>query len=588
MRQSEDRGRGSFTHVFFLLGLCSAIIIFAVHSNTNLVRIDLQSYSISFGDGLKDSNDDDVVADMTKAIRKHKKDANVQSEEEEDDDNVKTAADAQQIISEGKTIDEDDDTDNVDAEHRKMNVLLLYPDDWRWNELGAENPLIKTPFLDSLAKKGMRFRQNAVTTAICWQSRATLFSGQWASRHQSIKLKCPHFSKGEKWNQTWSQMLRNDGYFTGHIGKWQYWNNDLKQRFDYHDGFEGRHWYKRNKQLYTGDELAKLSAVEFLKRRPKDKNFALSIAFYPPKPVGSDREPGKQWMPKNESRALYENLTIPEPYQNMTHTEAYNLLPKYLRTLRTAGEKRWYERYRTSEHYQEAMKNIYALISQVDESSKGIVEEIEKHGLLNNTLIVVSADNGMFHGAHGLAGKWYPYQESIRVPLIIYDPRMPKDKIGVVDDEHFTLSVDLAETFLGAAGLKPHPRMQGRDISDLYLPKLKDGKTVLERKPWRDEFFYEFDILDEGFIPASNALVRRKHKFIHWVNKKKYQLFDMEKDPLELHDVIDDPDYKEIVDEMKHKLEEIKKAMQEPKLECAAQNFNFIQPKEEDEKKENK
>ena len=144
----------------------------------------------------------------------------------------------------------------------------------------------------------------------------------------------------------------------------------------------------------------------------------------------------------------------------------------------------------------EAMKNIYALITQVDQACKEIVDELKKQDLFNNTMIIFTTDNGMFHGAHGLAGKWYPYQESIRVPLIIYDPRMPADKVGMVD-ESFTLNVDLAETILGAAGLKPHERMQGRDMSDLYLPNIKNGKTALERKPWRDEFFYEFTFGDE-------------------------------------------------------------------------------------------
>ncbi len=144
------------------------------------------------------------------------------------------------------------------------------------------------------------------------------------------------------------------------------------------------------------------------------------------------------------------------------------------------------------------MRNIYALITQIDMASKQIVDEVKKQGLYNNTMIIFTTDNGMFHSSHGSAGKWYPYQESIRVPLIIYDPRMPKDKKGTIDD-NFTLNVDLAETILGAAGLKPHERMQGRDISDLYLPNrnkgYENGLTALELKPWRDEFFYELLML---------------------------------------------------------------------------------------------
>ena len=284
-------------------------------------------------------------------------------------------------------------------------------------------------------------------------------------------------------------------------------------------------------------------------------------------------------MPKKESRALYDNVTIPEPYN---HTDAYSRLPKYLHTGRTGAERRWYERYRTPLHYQEAMKNVYALITQVDQACKEIVDELKKQDIYNNTMIIFTTDNGMFHGSHGLAGKWYPYQESIRVPLIVYDPRMPKEKRGFVDDS-FTLNVDLAETILGAAGLKPHEGMQGRDMSDIYLPKVEgDGKPILVRKPWRDEFFYEFTTWDENNFPSSNALVRKKWKFIHWYTKNGFQLFDLEHDPLELNDVKDDLANAEIVKEMKARLFELRDELKEPELVCDEHgNYNWIQPLQE-------
>ena len=286
------------------------------------------------------------------------------------------------------------------------------------------------------------------------------------------------------------------------------------------------------------------------------------------------KQQGGQWLPRNETRALYNNVTIPEPYN---HTYAYSRLPSYLHTSKTGAEKRFYERYRSPEHYQEAMKNIYALITQVDNACKEIVDELKKQDIYNNTMIIFTTDNGMFHGAHGLAGKWYPYQESIRVPLIVYDPRMPLDKRGAVDDS-FTLNVDLAETILGAAGLKPHKRMQGRDMSDLYLPKIENGKPVLERKPWRDEFFYEFTIFDENFIPSSNALVRKRWKFIHWYTKNGFQLFDLGSDPLELYDVKDDPANADIVKEMKARLFELRDGLKEPDIGCKFDNYDWIQP----------
>jgi arylsulfatase len=96
--------------------------------------------------------------------------------------------------------------------------LILYPDDWRHDTIGKEDSIIQTPFLDSLADQGIRFRQNAVTCSICWVSRASLFTGQWPSRHQSKKLICPHFAAGYVWKESsWPGILKKHGYYIGHV-----------------------------------------------------------------------------------------------------------------------------------------------------------------------------------------------------------------------------------------------------------------------------------------------------------------------------------------------------------------------------------
>lgn len=265
-------------------------------------------------------------------------------------------------------------------------------------------------------------------------------------------------------------------------------------------------------------------------------------------------------MPRNETRALYENITIPEPY-NITHSKT--LLPAFLQREGTAAIGRFRQRYRTQEHYQESMKNMYALITQVDQACKEIVTEIEKQGLLNETMIIFTADNGMFNGAHGFAGKWYPYQESIRVPLIIHDPRMPKSKLGTTNED-FTLNVDLAETILGAAGLPPHPDMQGRNIADLYM---EERASLLEKEPWRREFFYEYEVGYDRGIPSSNALVRKDFKYIEWLTVNEEQLFDLQADPFEFTDVKDRPENQELLKEMRARMAVLKEEASRGALE---------------------
>ena len=120
-----------------------------------------------------------------------------------------------------------------------------------------------------------------------------------------------------------------------------------------------------------------------------------------------------------------------------------------------------------------------------------MLEELKHQGVLDNTLVIFTTDNGYYHAEHGLADKWYPHQESIRVPLIIHDPRMPAENAGKTNDD-FTLSVDLAPTILSAANIDIPDSMQGKNLSPLYM---SDGSGGDQKPVWRDEFFYELSLI---------------------------------------------------------------------------------------------
>lgn len=413
-----------------------------------------------------------------------------------------------------------------------LNILILYPDDWRHDDIGGIAPVVRTPHLNKLAKRGIQFTYNAVTTSICWMSRATLFSGQYVSRHFSHYLADPFFATFN-WNTSWPYLLQKNGYFVGHAGKWQYADIDgyMKKNFNWSEFHEGDHIYEVSpKRTVAAADRSMEDVFNFLEKRPSDKPFALTCAFYPPKAVGIGKEPGVQWKALEEYKKIYENETIPFPY-NME--EAYKRLPKFLQNNVMIGRGRWRERWITDEHYQVGMRNYYALITHVDKAIGQIVDRLEQDGLMENTMIIFTTDNGLFHGAHGLAGKWFPYQESIRVPLIIYDPRMPQEKRGIFDDS-MTLNIDLASTILGAAKIEQPPLMQGRDISDLYLRKHEKKMSP----PWRTEFYYEYPS-PEGIptFPSSTALVRKDWKYIKFPENGYQQFFNLVKDPYELDDL---------------------------------------------------
>ena len=289
------------------------------------------------------------------------------------------------------------------GDSQRLNVLLLYPDDWRHDTIGTEKPYILTPFLDSLAKEGIRFTHNAVTTSVCWMSRATLWMGQYSSRHKSYKLKCPWMATPNNWKHSWVSILREAGYFVGHYGKWQYYTDPDKYTshlFDWAQLHEGWHWDKFGDRKVHASDFAVENADQFFDERPKDKPFVLSVAFYPPKAVGDKLEPGAQLFPKNETKLLYENITIPEPDMNVSMSK----LPDFLQRDRTAARRKFHERYRTKKHFQTHMRNYYALVTGIDRACEAIVDRLKSEGLYDNTMIIFTTDNGMFHGAHGLGG----------------------------------------------------------------------------------------------------------------------------------------------------------------------------------------
>lgn len=429
---------------------------------------------------------------------------------------------------------------SVDA--KPLNIVILYADDWRFDTLGcAGNPVVKTPHLDQLAQEGTRFTHACVTTAICGVSRASLLTGQWMSRHGNTAFnafKTP-------WEKSYPGLLRANGYFVGHVGKWHNGKFPAEQ-FDFGRAYSGKHWMKEpNGTLIHVTQKNENDALEFLRSRPADKPFCLTLAFFATH--AEDSNP-KQYLPQPQSMSLYQDVTI--PVAKTATEEAFHKLPPFIANEKNEGRVRWHWRFDTPEKYQEMMKNYFRLASEVDATCQRMVDELRKQGVLDNTLVIFTGDNGYFHAEHGLADKWYPHQESIRVPLIIRDPRMSPVQLGQTHDD-FALNVDLAPTILAAAGIEPPSSMQGRDLAPLYLSA--------EKPAWRTEFFYEHAIIrNKDFIPASEALVRKDWKYFFWPDFEWEQLFHIDADPLEENDLARDPAQAERLSEMRQRFAELK------------------------------
>ncbi|MFM7243814.1 MAG: sulfatase-like hydrolase/transferase, partial [Planctomycetaceae bacterium] len=336
--------------------------------------------------------------------------------------------------------------------------------------------------------------------------------------------------------------LRAHGYHVGLYGKW-HCGTFPRDEFDQGAAYGGTHWQPEP----DGGEIHvtrknERDALAFLRSRPKDRPFCLTLSFFA---THAEDESPKQYLPQPESLPLYADVAIPVPAT--AGDEHYRRLPEFLVSEKNEGRIRWHWRFDTPEKYQVFMKNYYRLATEVDAACGAVVDELEREGVLGNTLVIFTTDNGYLHGEHGLADKWYPFEESIRVPLIVVDPRMPPGERGTTDDA-LVLNVDLAPTILSAAGIAPPPRMQGRDLAPRYLPGSDAGEA------WRNEFFYEHPtITSVERIPSSKAVVRKDIKYVVWPDFGREQLFDLAKDPQETTDVINDPAYEARLTELRER-----------------------------------
>lgn len=404
----------------------------------------------------------------------------------------------------------------------RPNILFLLTDDQRWDALGcAGNTIIQTPAIDGLARGGVRFRNAFVTTAICAVSRASIFSGQHERTH-GISDFATTFTPAQFAN-TYPAQLRAAGYRTGFIGKWGVGNVMPKEHFDYFRGFPGQGAYvvrDGGKQSHLTNVMGDQS-VEFItegdRGGDRSRPFCLSVSFKAPHAQDEDM---RQYVFDPTLRDLYKDATIPVPE---TAAEQYfKELPPSLRD--SEGHRRWGWRFATPAAYQDAVKGYYRLITGVDRAVAQIRTALEARGLAENTVIVYSSDNGYFLGERGLADKWYMFEESIRVPLIVYDPRLPASQREKQRNE-MALNIDVAPTLLNLAGVPIPSSMQGRSL----LPLAK-GETV----PWRDEWYYSH-LFQHPQIPKSEGVRTDTWKYFRFLegDPRAEYLYDLQADPLE-------------------------------------------------------
>lgn len=402
----------------------------------------------------------------------------------------------------------------------RPNIIFLLTDDHRWNALGAMgNRMIKTPHLDQLAARGVLFKKAYVTTAICCVSRASILSGQYMSRHKIEDFNTSF--KPAALANTYPLLLKKAGYQIGFIGKYgvgepkaqpsnvfDFWAGSEKPQPDYEmkdaQGNFIHHTDKVNNDIQ-----------QFLAQTQPEAPFCLSVSFKAPHIQDGDPRP---FIVQERYKPMYANDSIPEPEK--ADPKYWQSFPDFFRTDKNIARERWYFQFDGNRMYQESVRQYYRLISGVDEVVGNMMKTLQDKGLASNTVIVFMGDNGYYLGEYGMSGKWFGHEESIRVPLIMYDPRIPQ--LRKKTSNQLALNIDIAPTILQLAGVKVPAEMQGVNLAEL----VKKPKQIA-----RNAFFYEHTFLGSPRLPKVEGVVRNDLKYMKYIEHNYEELYDLRNDP---------------------------------------------------------
>lgn len=426
------------------------------------------------------------------------------------------------------------------AQHHRPNIIFILTDDQRWDAMGyAGNPIIQTPEMDRLAAEGTFFENAFVTTPICAASRASFLTGMYERTHGYTfgqgDIRQPYI------DQSYPVELKKAGYYTGFFGKFGVNYAGFEQLFDVGESYDRNGKFNDRRGYFfktLGKDTVHLSrytgqqAIDFIQNAPKEKPFMLSLSFSAPH-AHDPAEKQYFWSPEYDT--LYQNMNIPDPI--MAEDSYFLAQPDYVRT----GENRtrWYWRFDTPEKYQHSVKGYYRMISEVDAEIGKIRKALEKEGLAENTVIILMGDNGYFLGERQLAGKWLMYEPSLRVPLIVFDPREKGGK-RVKD---FALNIDVPATILDLAEIAQPKSWQGVPLNS---PQLSQRKEFLTEHLWQTLI-----------IPPSEAIRTERWKYFRYINDPAHEeLYDLSVDPLEKNNLASNPANQTTLQELRKKLEE--------------------------------
>ena len=422
-------------------------------------------------------------------------------------------------------------------EPRKPNVVLIISDDHRHDALGvvqremgdrANYPFFKTPSLDRLASGGVRFRNAFVTHSLCSPSRATMLTGLHSNQHGITHNAQPFTS-----TETWPALLGKNGWATGYFGKWHMGTQRERPGFEEVATFLDQGIYENCPFVVDGkdtptegwvDDVTTDYAIDFIKEH-KNAPFAMVVGY---------KTPHDKRAPPARLADKWRDQEFPEP-------ESFRDVAPW-RKDNPPGT--WNPKNPDRLAY-------FQTLAGMDENIGRLLDTLDAEVLTDDTLVIYLGDNGYYLGEHGLGDKRTAYEESIRIPMILrYPRRLPEPQVR----DEMVLNLDLAATILDFCGLETAWKQSGQSMAPLLAAS--SGKV-----PWRESFLYQ-NYEDPAYPRVTFDLFAVRtptHKYVEVPQHPEWnQLFDLEKDPREMNNLIADPGHGDLLARMQGEMRELK------------------------------
>ncbi len=484
---------------------------------------------------------------------------------------------------------------------QRPNIIFIMSDDHAYQAISAyDSTLNQTPNIDRIAKEGMLFTNACVTNSICAPSRAVILTG----KHSHLNGKIDNHFPFDTNNITFPQLLQANGYQTAMFGKLHFGNSPKGfdqfkilpgQGFYYNPEFITKNEGRIKTEGYVTDIITDMT-MDWLKNERKEGEPFMLMYLH--------KAPHREWLPAERHFKTFTQQTFREPatlfddYEGrgtaaktaemnlVTHMNwagdskirpsvmdelgikenskwdkaAYNhTIGRMTEAQRAAWDKVYdpinedlKKKYKNMSQkdlmkwrFQRYMQDYLGSIAAVDEGVGKVLDYLEEAGLAENTIVVYTSDQGFYLGEHGWFDKRFIYNESFKTPLLVKWPGMITPNSV---NTQMVQNLDFAPTFLAAAGVEIPMDMQGENL----LPLLKN-----EQVDFRDAVYYHYyEYPSVHAVKRHYGIVTEDYKLAHfYYDVDEWELYDRKKDPFELKNVFDDPNYADVVQQMKERLE---------------------------------